>query len=337
MRSNLLSSQASLEQNVLKITSFFLAAIGTGFTITNFFLWDLPKFGLIDSIYSLACIYIFLSIQYGRHRPWHSVLLIAGLTAILTYSLAFAGGYSVLVFWALCFPALYHIFFNRFAASLATLVFYITAVFILASYPPLVNSTAYTLFNFTIPYFLIWAISFVHEDVQTKIRTELSNAALLDPLTGAKNRLALENDTANNHEFIRDHFLIHFDLDHFKQVNDTHGHAAGDEVLKAVSHSITHFLGKESLYRVGGEEFCVIFSSDNIEQALEMANEVRSGLSKTAIPISENSLYVTLSGGLSKLIVKDGRVAIDDTMKETDIALYQAKNQGRNQIVAVSD
>ena len=333
MLSNLLASKVYLEQSVLKIASFFLATIGTGFTIVNFFFWDLPKFGIVDSIYTLTCIYIFVSIHYGRHNQWYSVVLVAGLSAVLLYSLAVAEGYSVLVFWAFCFPALYHIFFNRVAASIATLGFYLITVSILASYPPLVSSTAYTLFNFTIPYFLIWAISFVHEDAQTKIRDKLSHAAHRDPLTGAKNRLALETDVATNPLLAHNHYLVHFDLDHFKRVNDTHGHAAGDAVLKAVTETVSHSVGDESLYRVGGEEFCIIFNSDNMQSAFGVAEEIRRTLSKTAIPIEENELYVTLSGGLSKLIVIDNKISIDDTMKKTDVALYQAKDQGRNQIV----
>ena len=70
-----------------------------------------------------------------------------------------------------------------------------------------------------------------------------------------------------------------------------------------------------------------------MQSAFGVAEEIRRALSKTAIPIEENELYVTLSGGLSKLIVIDNKISIDDTMKKTDVALYQAKDQGRNQIV----
>ena len=70
-----------------------------------------------------------------------------------------------------------------------------------------------------------------------------------------------------------------------------------------------------------------------MQSAFGVAEEIRRALSKKAIPIEENELYVTLSGGLSKLIVIDNKISIDDTMKKTDVALYQAKDQGRNQIV----
>jgi diguanylate cyclase (GGDEF)-like protein len=335
MSVKLFSSQASLEQNVLKITSFFLAITGTGFTIVNFFFWDLPKFGVIDSVYTAICIYVYLRIEFGHYRPWHSALLISGLTALLIYSMAVADGYSVLVFWAFCFPALYHIFFNRYIASAITFAFYLVAISILASYPPLINSTPYTLINFTIPYFLIWAISFVHEDMQTKIKGKLSDAALLDPLTGAKNRLALEADTSNNPDLVHNHYLVHFDLDHFKRVNDNYGHAAGDTVLKMVAQIVGQQVHQDAFYRVGGEEFCTIFSAPDKESAFSIANALREKLSQTPISIGDQTLQVTLSGGLCELVVEEGIVRIDETMKITDAALYQAKAQGRNQIIAI--
>ncbi|WP_076585023.1 GGDEF domain-containing protein [Vibrio ostreicida] len=333
MALQLLSSVGTVEKSVLKTTSLFLSLTGAGFTIVNFFIWDVPKFGYIDFAYTLLCLFIFSRIQCGHYKPVYSVLLIFGLSTVLIHSLLVAKGYSILVFWAFCLPPVFHILLNRYVGSALTLLFFVAVVFIFLSYPPLVHSSAHTTFNFAIPYILIWAIAFVHEDVRDKVQTQLNLAALTDPLTGARNRLCLDNDLLHRMEFLNQHFLLHIDLDHFKTINDTHGHIVGDKVLQAITTSILSHPDIEYFYRVGGEEFCVILGANNISNALSLANELRHNVEQTPVKHEENAINVRFSGGLSEFVITEGSIDLDATLATTDKALYQAKAKGRNQIV----
>ncbi|MDC5807155.1 GGDEF domain-containing protein [Vibrio europaeus] len=336
MALKLFSTTDTVERSVLKTTSFFLAITGAGFTIVNFFIWDVPKFGYIDFAYTLLCLFIYLRIQFGHYKPWYSALLICGLSLILIYSLAVAKGYSILVFWTFCMPPVFHILLNRYVGSAVTFAFFLIVVSIFLSYPPINHSTGHTTFNFAIPYILIWAIAFVHEDVRAKTQQKLSNAALLDPLTGARNRLCMENDFSHHSEFLSHHYLLHIDLDHFKQVNDNYGHACGDEVLKSVSKAVLSLPNVEYLYRVGGEEFCVLLCAKNEEQAMEMSESIRLAIKELKIDFNHQEIRVSFSAGLRALIVVDDSILLDQTMAETDQALYRAKAQGRDQIVLSS-
>lgn len=142
MALKLLSTTDTVEKSVLKITSLFLAVTGAGFTIVNFFIWDVPKFGFIDFAYTLLCLFIYLQIQLGRYKPWYSILLIFGLSFILIYSLATAKGYTILVFWTFCMPPVFHILLNRYVGSAVTFIFFVITISIFLSYPPIVHSTA---------------------------------------------------------------------------------------------------------------------------------------------------------------------------------------------------
>ncbi|KOO16833.1 diguanylate cyclase [Vibrio xuii] len=333
MELKLFSTTDTVERSVLKTTSLFLAITGAGFTIVNFFIWDVPKFGYIDFAYTLLCLFIYLRIQFGHYKPWYSVLLTFGLSLILIFSLAVAKGYSILVFWTFCMPPVFHILLNRYVGSAVTLAFFLIVVSIFLSYPPIVHSTAHTTFNFAIPYILIWAIAFVHEDVRAKTQQKLSDAALLDPLTGARNRLCMENDLSHNSVFLSHHYLLHIDLDHFKQVNDNYGHACGDEVLKSVSKTVLSQPYVEYFYRVGGEEFCALLCAKNERHAMEMSELIRLAVKQLEVDFKNRKILVSFSAGLRKLIVVDDSILLDQTMAETDHALYQAKAQGRDQIV----
>lgn len=130
-------------------------------------------------------------------------------------------------------------------------------------------------------------------------------------------------------------FLI-MDVDHFKQYNDTYGHQMGDMVLIEIAKTLKRSLKREDdfCFRLGGEEFGVVFNTDNKEEALEYANQIRENIEKMNIEHSKNSAskYVTASMGL--ICLKRGNVESEDVIyREADTLLYKAKEQGRNTIV----
>ena len=123
------------------------------------------------------------------------------------------------------------------------------------------------------------------------------------------------------------------DIDHFKAVNDTHGHLAGDAVLAAVSAAMRDLLRDFDLCgRFGGEEFALLLPRTTAAQALEVTERIRQGISQLAIPRDGTAaIRVTISIGVA--VPSQARRTLDDLLAAADQALYQAKRSGRNRVV----
>lgn len=125
--------------------------------------------------------------------------------------------------------------------------------------------------------------------------------------------------------------LLIMDIDHFKQVNDEHGHLNGDRILRGVAARITASVrNNDFAARYGGEEFAVILPATHIDEAIAVAERVRVDISKTNFRLDNQNVRMTLSGGLVE--GKPGMSA-DELICAADKALYHAKNTGRNRIV----
>lgn len=125
--------------------------------------------------------------------------------------------------------------------------------------------------------------------------------------------------------------VIVCDIDYFKNINDTYGHALGDNVIRLVGKLLKSVVGSEGIAgRVGGEEFCLILPNTNIEMAMQLAESVRTQLELTAKVALSYAKIVTASFGVELLKSDDDYHAAFD---RADKALYQAKNNGRNRVV----
>jgi two-component system chemotaxis response regulator CheY len=166
---------------------------------------------------------------------------------------------------------------------------------------------------------------------------ELTAIALKDQLTGLSNRRALEEDLqlleGRVIRYGHRYCIALIDVDNFKSYNDTYGHPAGDEVLKAVSGQLSgEARGGDAVYRYGGEEFLCIFPEQTLTAATIVAERMRSGLEGLAIPHDNGLLGVlTLSIGIAMLDPENTR-SVGEVLKEADEALYRAKRLGRNRV-----
>ena len=162
--------------------------------------------------------------------------------------------------------------------------------------------------------------------------------AVTDPLTGLHNRRYLESHLGGLVDAAADGdkplSLMILDIDHFKAVNDTYGHDAGDEVLKAFADRVkTVIRGVDVLCRLGGEEFIIVMPDTSLDVAGRVAERVRQtvGGAMFAIDKGERQIPVTVSIGLAER--RNGREA-DSMMKRADRALYRSKALGRNRVSA---
>ncbi|WP_121937192.1 GGDEF domain-containing protein [Eilatimonas milleporae] len=170
-----------------------------------------------------------------------------------------------------------------------------------------------------------------------------------DPLTGAQNRRSFVRFVDDVDQSLAgiSAALIILDIDHFKKVNDTHGHDAGDEVLKVLvqrcekilawqaMQSIDDTMPAAMLARLGGEEFAVLAPGVNEEQAMELAETLRETVAAEPIDAGDRKLSVTISLGVAVRWL--GNVDVDNWMQAADVALYQAKQTGRNRTCMADD
>ncbi len=165
--------------------------------------------------------------------------------------------------------------------------------------------------------------------------SQLQNLASHDPLTGSMNARAYY---ASCDQLIRlshrqnDIFSVLFiDLDHFKRINDTYGHATGDHVLRTVAEVIqAHVRASDLVGRIGGEEFSVFLPNTDLQGACNVAETLRSAIEASHPRVDGTALTVTASIGVASKSFRDqSMVAIQKT---ADLAMYEAKKQGRNRV-----
>jgi diguanylate cyclase (GGDEF)-like protein len=168
--------------------------------------------------------------------------------------------------------------------------------------------------------------------------SELQRKAIdCDHLTGIGNRRmffeAAALEFTRGKRFPRKLSLVMFDLDHFKHVNDTHGHPIGDLVLRDFSALLASaFREVDVVARVGGEEFAVLLPSTNTETAFAAAERLRARVAERVIDVAGTSLRYTVSGGVAT--IDSDSADLEMLMKQADSALYAAKAAGRNRLAS---
>ncbi|WP_271409598.1 histidine kinase N-terminal 7TM domain-containing diguanylate cyclase [Pseudomonas sp. Q1-7] len=176
----------------------------------------------------------------------------------------------------------------------------------------------------------------------TRLHEQLQEQALRDPLTGLYNRRHLgelfARELSRSRRDRTPVALALIDLDHFKQLNDRHGHLVGDDVLRAVAIHLTGKLrGSDAVFRIGGEEFLLLLPGATGDEAFARLRSLCETLASQPLSTREGPLSVTLSAGLA-VWPAQGQT-LEELMQVADAALYEAKRNGRNQVrgLAASD
>jgi diguanylate cyclase (GGDEF)-like protein/PAS domain S-box-containing protein len=169
-----------------------------------------------------------------------------------------------------------------------------------------------------------------------KIQEELRQQAITDELTGVSNRrhfMELANSEMKRAVRLkRPPAVALIDIDHFKQINDTYGHAAGDQALIAFTTIFQKHIREIDVFaRFGGDEFVLLLPETNQEQAFVVLERIRLALSTQPIDLDGKPVALTFSSGIASL--SGDQQSIDSLLSQADQALYRAKEAGRNNIV----
>ena len=164
---------------------------------------------------------------------------------------------------------------------------------------------------------------------------QIRQMAMRDHLTGLINRRQMSElmglELRRCQRSGRPMLLAQLDIDHFKAINDTHGHSVGDLALQAFAHTaLAHLRGSDVLARWGGEEFVLLLCDTEPDAATELLERVRSAVQAHTLPHGEHSIRMTVSIGWAQ---HQHGESLDETLQRADQALYEAKRGGRNRVV----
>jgi diguanylate cyclase (GGDEF)-like protein len=174
------------------------------------------------------------------------------------------------------------------------------------------------------------------ENIEVHYHEEIYRLMTVDGLTQVFNRRyfneALEREYNRSKRYDRALSLIAFDIDHFKRVNDTHGHLAGDNLLRQIATAVKPRLRREDIFaRTGGEEFGVLLPEIAVDGARITAEKVRRIIESTPLRYEQQVIPVTVSLGVAQMTTADATP--EELYKRADERLYEAKQGGRNRVV----
>ncbi len=192
--------------------------------------------------------------------------------------------------------------------------------------------------NLAIPLLALAMVSFYFRRASTTAERRMESMALTDPLTGLLNRRSMEQrlrEAAHGFQRTGRAFsVVMADVDRFKRINDAHGHAAGDRVLRALAGLFGERLrGHDAVARWGGEEFLLLLPETDLATACEVADRLRVTVEARLPETASLSESITLTFGVA---VFDRPMRVDACLEKADEALYAGKAEGRNRVVSAA-
>ncbi|MBQ4857629.1 GGDEF domain-containing protein [Pseudoalteromonas sp. MMG007] len=300
------------------------------FAVFNLTANNFALLGYIEVFFSIYCLFTYISLLRRPLRFWQSIVMCALITLIVILATALATPHNGVFVWSFALPILFYLLLGKQYGVLLSASLLVIQSYILGTKSSLSPFTTFNLsLNLMCVYLSIWAISHVFEGSRAQFSRRLRNLALLDPLTGAGNRLSM------NHYFeveLQDKsqlYVFLLDLDFFKEVNDKHGHAVGDQVLVEVATLLRVALGRGYVFRVGGEEFALFSSFSDKEAALNAAEKIRADIESKQFDIDGLNINITTSIGIAKFRSSN---SLEELVNQADKQLYKAKRYGRNKV-----
>lgn len=320
-------AQVDFVQKISMYLALVCIVFLTPFAVNNF-IQDRFLIGLA----AVAIVGIFACNAYNiavRGKFYPALTLLALVPAVVVFLIMAISNQGIIgVLW--CYPAVLAFYFmlpERKAWLANTVILGSTLPVVWASFEPELASRVIATLA------IISVLSAVFLRVINDQQQMLREQAITDPLTGVLNRkllqTSLEEAIQQNDRAGLPMTLIALDLDYFKRINDTHGHDAGDAVLKGVGQLLRERCRRvDKVFRMGGEEFLVLLYNSNTNNGIGTAEEIRLAVNALSSP---DGAPVTISVGVASLEPdEDWRCWI----KRSDQNVYQAKRDGRNRVVA---
>ncbi|MGP0172776.1 GGDEF domain-containing protein [Pseudomonas sp. NCHU5208] len=298
---------------------------------------DSPILGWVNVLSVAIYIYAYRALKQRRN---HLAIMLIRIEVT-----AHAGLGTLMVGWESGFHYYLLLFIPALFVSMRARIAWIFAICLWAYYvgldvlmwylPPLQPISSHALlavhiFNLTVVFCMFSYLALFHVVTVMRAHKELALIATTDPLTELFNRRHLLSLAEQALQQRTELTLMLMDIDHFKAINDAHGHEVGDQVLKAVSHLLKDSMRKQdAIGRWGGEEFLALLPHTDLEQAAASAERIREAVQALRIDCNGSPLSVTLSLGVSQ---HHARQPLSHTIARADAALYASKAAGRNRV-----
>ena len=333
-----------INQNKLFLIGTYtvLGFVSTVMTILNI-LTDKGYLTICTGVFALLCVVnIVLSLCGPRCRSAAKVLFAVEIMCMFTFFLVSGNPEGFSAIWICMLPSLGMFFFDRYKGSLLCVVMFVIMVFLL--WTPF--GQTFLMYPYTASFKMRFPVLFVafhvfalfletQRDNTYKEMRRMQNyyheLSLRDALTKVYNRQGLYSvlEVAPIYNNAGRLGAAMIDIDDFKKVNDTYGHDLGDEVLKAISEIMVSNL-HSIVCRWGGEEFVSVFADDSV--TVENLNQIRTLIQSKEFTAEGKTFHISVSIGVCSSDDAEVR-KIDNLISKADIALYHAKNNGKNQVI----
>lgn len=334
---NLLQFKFKMLNSIFIIVAFFSALFGL---LSDLGLNDIgPIHSKVNYIYSFLTILLILFLRLSKKNynlTAYSLLIISLLT--FTSALVFVpqDEFRMIWFYLLVFVA--YMISSKMSGLLCTLASIVIILSVNFLVDLQLSQVAITsgILGLIIGSFLSYIYTNKITNYENSLKQQNSSLSVLastDYLTGVMNRRMFNEiseryfQTAQKNELSLTLLLL--DLDHFKKVNDSYGHQAGDQLLKRFVKTLERILNKSDIFaRIGGEEFAILLSQINSDDAYILSERIRNEIENDFVTYEGQDIRVTTSIGISENREKD--TVFEDIFLRADMALYRAKHEGRN-------
>ncbi|MDA3920862.1 MAG: GGDEF domain-containing protein [Salinisphaera sp.] len=321
---------------ILNTLFAFVVFAGLIFAALNVYVGNSPL-ALAEVCLAAFTLIIWRLVRAGKHPALCISLYLFVLFSVGLLAMALPKTTSSVFCWVLLIPILSHLLLGRWLGLCYSGVFLSCAgliFFMRFGGEPGFDDPA-SVANVVISAISIVCFSHVYEFSREATDHKLRRMAMIDPLTGLANRMLyrqwFETARANAQIANKPLSLVVADIDHFKNLNDTYGHEAGDRALCFVSSVLERTLGARGrLCRIGGEEFSIILPATDAAQAVAIADELCRTMRQSPWRFDSTAVSVTLSMGVAQLGV-DGD-ELKTLFQAADHRMYRSKSQGRNQV-----
>ncbi|MFY0664251.1 MAG: GGDEF domain-containing protein [Natronospirillum sp.] len=334
----IVSHRRSLMRLMLVLAAITLA----GFAFLNL-MTGRYVLGAVELIAALAVAYSFFRFSHAKRLQLWTLCFLTPLFSIITLAVVVPDATSTSFVWVMIMPVLSYLLLGRLAGFLVAAPFMVLCglffIFFRFEAENGLHSTI-ELVNPILCGLLILIFMHVYEHSRARAYDMLIRLAATDPLTGLDNRGRFQqrlNQTITESTRRKDSFaLVLLDIDHFKHVNDTYGHDAGDEALRYLSERLLKRLRSTDIVaRLGGEEFAVILKDVDAKTAFELTEQLRLALDEGHLNYKEQDIHLTATFGVA-LWPQDARLA-NQLYQVADRRLYAGKHLGRNRTVDHDD